>query len=143
MTVHVGTTALPVGELVTDVEARYAGEAGLVAPAAVRLIDLDAPIEGLRLPPARDGRPYRSLLAVARLEGDPVGAATFTVGPGGRVPRQLLDFGLRRTLIERGARPGALAARWSPPSIPVSVVVTTCCNPLPLERCLRSLLACN
>jgi GT2 family glycosyltransferase len=143
VTVQLGTTALPVGELVTDMEARYEGQAGLVAPAAVRLIDLDAPVENLHLPPARDGRPYRSLLAVARLEGDPVGAATFAVGPPGRVPRQVLEFGLRRTLIERGVRPGVLAGPWSPPNTPVTVVVTTCCDPLPLERCLRSLLACN
>jgi len=143
VTVQVGTTPLPVGELVTDVEARYEGQTRLVAPAAVRLIDLDAPVENLHLPPARDGRPYRSLLAVARLEGDPVGAGTFAVGPAGQVPRQQLEFGLRRKLIERGARRGLLAGRWNPPSTPVSVVVTTCCNPLPLERCLRSLLACN
>jgi GT2 family glycosyltransferase len=115
----------------------------LRAPAAVRLVDLDAPVVDIQLTHARDGRPYRSLLAVARLDGDPLAAVTFPVA-GGRVSRRALEHGLRRALMARsGGSAGALAPRWSPASTSVSVVVTTCCNVRPLERCLRSLFACD
>jgi GT2 family glycosyltransferase len=114
--------------------------ATLLAPAAVRIVDLDAPLADLRLSPSRTGEPYRALLAVARLGGDPLGSATFSVGADGRVPRELLEFGLRRNIdagAARSARPERLL------DTPVSVVVTTCCDPASLERCLDSILSCD
>ena len=141
---HAGTTALPVEELLIDLGAADAGRAALLAPAAVRLIDLEAPLADLHLPRARDGRPYRSLLAVARLGGDPLAAVTFAVGSAGRVSRQMLELDLRRAVVGRVPESAAvLTPRWSPPSSSVSIVVTTCCDPVPLERCLHSLYACD
>jgi GT2 family glycosyltransferase len=143
--VQAGAAADPRGELWGDVEAVVAaGRAPLVAPAAVRLIDLDGQLAEVRLPRARDGRAYRSLLAVARLDGRPLGAASFSVGGEGRVPRPVLELGFRRALNGRPARSRA-DARDGPSSLTssVSVVVTTCSNPVALDGCLRSLLACD
>jgi GT2 family glycosyltransferase len=106
---------------------------------------LSTPPADLRLPASREGRPYRSLLAVARLDGDPVGTATFSVGPGGWIGRGALELGLLRGL---GDELDAAFARRAPrrptaSSTSVSVVVTTCCDPTALERCLRSVFACD
>ena len=141
--VHGGTTAVAREEL-GGAEAWRARRAILVAPAAVRVIDIDEPLVDLRLPRARDGGPYRSLLAIARLEGDPVGSATFSVGPGAVVAASALEVGLFRA-VAAGANEsdGALKRRWGPSSTSVSAVVTTCSDPHRLERCLRSILACN
>jgi GT2 family glycosyltransferase len=129
---------------VGDGEGWEAGRATLVAPAAVRVVDLDRPLVDCHLPRARDGRPYRSLLVIARLEGDPLGAATFSVGAGDVVPGSALEVGLLRAVAAGGAESErVLGRRWSPSSTSVSVVVTTCCNPRALERCLRSILACD
>jgi GT2 family glycosyltransferase len=125
-------------------EIRPAGGPALIAPAAVRLFDLDAPLVDLCLPRASGGRPYRSLLAIARVDGDPRGAATFPVGPSGRLSGRVLELGLRRELGWRGAqRTTGRRGDASTPNTSVTVVVTTCCNPPALERCLRSLLACD
>jgi GT2 family glycosyltransferase len=136
----------------------------LVAPAAVRMVELDEPLADLRLPPPRLGETYRSLLAVARLDGDPLGAAIIPVQAGGLVPRDRLALELRRQLdtelADAFARRGLeLPAALPPEGIPslpgrdrrrtsgrprsVSVVATTCGNPVAIERCLRSILACD
>ena len=137
------------------------GRGALAAPAAVRVVDLDAPLANIRLPSARLGEPYQSLVAVVRLDGDPLGVATLPVGPQGLVSRNQLRRALRRQLDaelqEAFAHRGLALPRALPlegiPSLngrrgasgrrrrSVSVVVTTCCNPLALERCLRSILA--
>jgi GT2 family glycosyltransferase len=119
-------------------------------------VDLEAPLTDLRLTPGRLGRPYQSLLAVARLDGNPLGTATFSVGPGGRLKREVLELGLRRALdgeFDRASARRALGLsrsiqqpmvlRPTAPSTSVSVVVTTCRRPVALERCLRSVFACD
>ena len=114
-----------------------AGAAELVAPAAVRIVDLDAPLTDLLLPPSRVGEPYRSLLLVARLGGAPVGVTALMIDPGDRVSRERLS----RVLAEEfdGAHADVMAMAAYRPSI--SVVVPTCGDPVVLERCLRSILA--
>ncbi|MEN3279124.1 MAG: hypothetical protein V7607_264 [Solirubrobacteraceae bacterium] len=137
--------------------------AGLVTPAAVRIVDLDAPLADLALWSERLGAPYRSLLAIARLDGEPLGAVTLALSTDGRVssgwlaevirreleselrdalehwgldlPDPLPSDGIVRTSRERAAR---RTTRRS-----VSVVVTTCGAPAALERCLRSVLTCD
>lgn len=137
------------------------GAPGLGLPAAVRLFDLEMPLADLRLPQARRGGSYRSLLAVARLGGAPLGAATVPVGPESRVSRRRLAFWLSRDLGEELSEAFAERGLADPPNFPVSgvpcpagsdreprvpgrsvsVVVTTCSHPAALERCLRSVLA--
>jgi GT2 family glycosyltransferase len=127
------------------------------------MVDLEAPLRNLRLPEGRLGQPYRSLLVVGRLDGDPLGVATLSVEPGGEVSVDRLAETLRHQfepeLREAFARRGRAFPRSLPasgiPSLPddgreaparspsVSVVVATCCNPLALERCLNSILACD
>jgi hypothetical protein len=72
--------------------------AGLVAPAAVRLVDLDGPPADLELDSERPPIPYRSLLAVARLAGEPLGAVAVPVGERGRVSGDWLAEVLRYEL---------------------------------------------
>jgi hypothetical protein len=79
-------------------ESRSDKTASLVAPAAICMLDLAAPLSDLRLTPGRFGEPYRSLLAVARLDGEVVGTAALPVDLSGNVTRDRLARGLRRQL---------------------------------------------
>jgi O-antigen biosynthesis protein len=131
----------------------------VLTPAAVRIVDLEKRLADLWLPTAPGGQPYRSLVAVARLGGDPLGAATIAADEQGRVSRDQLAFLLRRRsdgepqdTLARHASPRSLQRSSAPSRTdhsserrarPVSVVVTTCCDPAALERCLQSVLACD
>lgn len=138
--------------------------ASLVAPAAIRMLDLAAPLPDLRLTPGRFGEPYRSLLAVARLDGDVVGTAALPVDLSGTVTRDRLarcirgqlEPELREAFSERGLplprsfpRTGIPRRRSHRPRVaarsrpPVTVVVATCGRPDIVERCVRSVLACE
>ena len=132
------------------------GIATLTAPVAVRVLDVDEPLRDLHLSCAGGAQDYRSLLAIVRVAEDPIGVATFPVACGrvtcaqlaGGVAAQLgmqLDEAYARRDLVGGARgsiellvDGDGAGRAPAPS--VSVVVPTCANPGPLERCLRSIL---
>jgi GT2 family glycosyltransferase len=136
----------------------------LVAPAAICVLDLAAPLSDLRLSPGRFGEPYRSLLAVARLDGEMVGTAALPVDVSGNVTRDRLARGLRGQLepelreafSERGLpfprslpQTGIPRRRSHPPRAgvrrcpPVTVVVATCDRADTVERCVRSVLACE
>jgi GT2 family glycosyltransferase len=124
--------------------------AGLVTPAAVRLVDLDDPPADLELRSRRRRIGYRSLLAVARLDGEPVGAVAVPVGARGHVPgdwlAEVLRYELGPQLHGASARPGATRCRRRGSRArrtPVSVVVTGSHDPMLLERCLRSIFACD
>jgi GT2 family glycosyltransferase len=130
--------------------------ATLTAPVAVRVLDVDEPLRDLHLSYAGRSQDYRSLLAIVRLAEDPIGVATFPVDCGrvtraqllGGVAAQLgpqLDEAYARRDLEGVvdtsmdvAVGGLEADRSLCPS--VSVVVPTCSNVGPLERCLRSIL---
>jgi GT2 family glycosyltransferase len=122
------------------------------------VLDVDEPLRDLHLAYSGRSQDYRSLLAVVRLADDPIGVATFPVDCG-RVTRAQLADGL---VVQLGAEldeayarrgtapesscpidvePGSDVDDWPPPS--VSVVVPTCSNPRPLDRCLRSILRCD
>ena len=132
------------------------GIATLTAPVAVRVLDVDEPLRDLHLACAGSAQDYRSLLAIVRIAEDPIGVATFPVACG-RVTRAQLAGGVaaqlgtqlgeafaRRDLVSGAAGSTDLlvhgdgAERTPFPS--VSVVVPTCANPGPLERCLQSIL---
>jgi GT2 family glycosyltransferase len=129
----------------------------LEAPVAVRVLDLDVPLHDLRLPCPPLGDDYRSLLALVRIAGQPIGMATFPVGADGCVSKNQLVRGLRRQLDAVASH--AYAGHDSPRRVgpkprphngtgngelarfpSVSVVIPTCCNPGPLERCVRSVI---
>lgn len=117
------------------------GRAPLVAPVAVRVIDLDDPVQDITLRGARAGGRYRSLLAVARCEGRPLTTATFTVGSDGHVPSRRLVHGLHGRLPPDPLRFVPInPAPTTDRSPMVSVVIPTCANPEPLRRCVRSVL---
>jgi O-antigen biosynthesis protein len=134
-----------------------AGSHKLNAPAAVRVVDLGAPLSDVQLPATWLGEQYRSLIVVARLDGEPLGAVAMNVAEG-RVSRfrlagalqwqlgpELEEWFARRgsplpdTLPPEGIAVGTAAAPHTSRS--VSVVVTTSGYTPRLERCLRSLLA--
>lgn len=144
------------------------GTGSRTAPVAVRVLDLDAPLGDLDVSNHGLGPDYRSLLAVVRLAEDPIGVATFPVDRDGYVTRDQLAGGLLRQLgVELDEAYAGRDLELKPDSyvelkpdsfldlpqivdggdlgpLPsVSVVVTTCCNPGPLERCLRSILQCD
>jgi O-antigen biosynthesis protein len=101
-------------------------------PCAVRLVDLDRPAGDL------DVGAYRSVLVVARTGGRPLGTLVLPVGEDGTVAARLLEEAAARELGPVTATPDPARS-----SRPVTVVVTTCRNPGPLERCLESVLACD
>ncbi len=130
--------------------------ATLTAPVAVRVLDVDEPLRDLHLSYAGRSQDYRSLLAIVRLAEDPIGVATFPVDCG-RVTRaqllggvaaqlgpQLDDAYARRDLdgVAATSMDGSAGCLGADPSLcpSVSVVVPTCSNVGPLERCLRSIL---
>ena len=131
----------------------------LVTPAAVRLVDLDAPLPDLSLHQPPQASPYRSLLLVARLGGQPLGAATVAPlpekGVSARAVADAVSAQLGPELREHLARlgvelPDALPLGGLPvstngevastaPGPWVTVVIATCRNPAQLRRCLESL----
>jgi GT2 family glycosyltransferase len=120
-----------------------AGAASLVAPAAVRVVDLDAPLTDLLLPPSRLREPYRSLLLVVRMDGVPLGVTALPLESAGGVSRERLSQVLEAEFDadRRYADWDYLPVETQPPAI--SVVVPTCGDPVVLERCVRSILACD
>jgi glycosyltransferase involved in cell wall biosynthesis len=104
------------------------------------VVELDAPLRDLVLPPARSGDAYRSLLLVVRLDGAPVGLTALDIEAGG-VSRERLSEVLDEEFDAGyvGFEPVPAAARLPP----ISVVVPTCGDPVVLERCVRSILACD
>ncbi len=137
--------------------------AQLVAPVAVRTLDLGAPVSDLRVRRGDRRPPYRSLLVVAHLGGDPIGTATFSLREGAQPSGDQLADGLvwrfaAEVCEAHTRRDHALAQRIpllaAPPTLDrrgfpsralpaVSVVVATCGNPPALERCISSILACD
>jgi hypothetical protein len=132
-------------------DATVNGNALLLAPAAVREIDVDpeTSLEDVWLPPSRCGRPYRSALLLVRLRGELVGTAAVRVDPEGRIPHGRIAEALLSRFEGVPLMPRAFdedanldaEPERSKPSI--SVVVPTCSNPAALEPCLRSVLACD
>jgi GT2 family glycosyltransferase len=134
------------------------GAAALIPPAAVGIVDLEAPLADLELSPSSLGEPYRSLMVVARLNGEPLGTASVPVTES-RVSRRRLADALmsqleaeldkacarRGVVLPKSLVGGIAVGRYGdvtpPASRSVSVVVTTCRNTARLERCLRSILA--
>jgi O-antigen biosynthesis protein len=134
-----------------------APEVALVAPAAVRIIDLETPLSAVCLATNEPGDHYRSVMVVARLEGEPLGAAALPVEEG-RVSRFRLAGALQSQLEGEIGAWYARRGRVLPDSLPpegivvdgngawtaarsVSVVVATCGYTARFERCLRSILA--
>jgi GT2 family glycosyltransferase len=117
----------------------------LVAPVAVRVVDVGSPLGDLCLERLGGEPPYRTLLAVARLGDDPLGVATFAVSEAGWVSSDRLSAGLvtRFAADASGSRsPAPSSPVWQRPP-QVSVVVATCCNAAVLQRCVRSILDCD
>ena len=79
-----------------DGRAEPEGEGRLVAPVAVRMFDLEHPLEDAHLVRGVEKPPYQSLLAVVRWGEDPLGVATFTTGDTACLPRERLIRGFSR-----------------------------------------------
>jgi GT2 family glycosyltransferase len=116
------------------------GEEPLVTPAAVRVIDLAAPLEDICLIRSDSRPPYRSLLAVARGGDQVLGAVTMSVEENGWVSRERLICAMSRFGFDSAHGPRVGAARPAPVTGLVSVVVATCGYTSTLEPCVRAIL---
>jgi GT2 family glycosyltransferase len=121
------------------------------SPTAALTIDLDRPLEDLRLGGAPSGAPYEDARVLVRLHGEPVGIVSVPVDPSGRIPHSLLSEAVGRELgsaiaehlerhrcqvTGRTCSGRALAAGRRPS---VSVIVPTAGRPERLHRCLSSI----
>jgi O-antigen biosynthesis protein len=106
--------------------------AGVQVPCAVRVADLDRPASDL------DVGAYRSLFVLARSGGRPLGTLVLPVGDDGTVAAKELEEAAAREIGPVVPEPDPLRSTRT-----VTAVVTTCRNPGPLERCLKSVLACD
>jgi GT2 family glycosyltransferase len=113
-------------------------------PVAVRLVDLDGPLEPLQLPQSRSGKPYRQLLAMLRQRGRPLGWTVLPVGPGGEVSLADLGNQLDGSSDGRpGGAPGPAAARGEEdlPDQLITVVIATCACPERVIPCVEAIQA--
>jgi GT2 family glycosyltransferase len=107
-------------------------------PVAVRMVDLDEPLENLQLPASPSGKPYRRLLAMLRRDGRPVGWTALPVGPSGEVSLAELQSDARGS-VESEA--GNSRNGGPPPDLLMSIVVATCANPERVIGCVEAIQA--
>jgi O-antigen biosynthesis protein len=114
----------------------------LVAPVAVRLIDLDGGLNDVKLPPSPALTRYERLLAIGRREGRPVGVAVLAPSSDEVVSRDAIAAAFdgmgHEYLDSRSISSAPLSAMASD----VTVVVPTCGSDLELlTACVRALLS--
>ena len=107
-------------------------------PIAVGLIEAEHDLSDLQFRPAQPGRPYRSLLALVRVEKRPVGWLSLPLSADGRIPRdELAD--VSESLAEISTGPPAEVAPPNAGTPTLSVVVTTCANEDSIVRCVEKI----
>jgi GT2 family glycosyltransferase len=129
-------------------------------PIAVRAVDLESKREPLQLPLSTSGAPYRTMLALMRLDGLPLGWATADVPPDGRVHVDVIAAEVGAAAGNRatpsashgtldggstsGERPMSSASGERPrPTMSeplLSVVVATCAGVDSTLRCVEAIL---
>jgi GT2 family glycosyltransferase len=108
------------------------------APVAVRVIDVERPLDQLRLLPSHSGDPYRTLVALLRRHGDPIGWIALPVSVDGQVSfPPLADLAV---FARTAGEPIERRLNGSAESL-LSVVVTTCANFECVLRCVEGLLS--
>jgi GT2 family glycosyltransferase len=105
-------------------------------PLAVRVIDVEQREGHLSLLPSESGEPYRTLLALLRRNGDPIGWITLPVSADGRVALDAVPgYGAPASRADgRGDRNGHQG-----PQPLLSVVVTTCADVQRVLGCVERL----
>jgi GT2 family glycosyltransferase len=112
----------------------------------VQALDVQEPFADVPVPRARQGGAYRSLLILATLDGDPFGTAVIPTDGEYEIPRARVATEVRRQLHLQMARAIARKSRQRDGHLAatarrsVSAVITTCRNPVSLQRCLTSVL---
>ena len=110
-------------------------------------LDVGQPFADVPLAQPRDGGAYKSLFVLAKLDGNPFGTAVIPTEGETEIPSARVAIELRRQLHRQMTRAIGRRARRRDSHRTVtsrrsvSVVITTCCNPANLERCLTSVLA--
>jgi glycosyltransferase involved in cell wall biosynthesis len=108
-------------------------------PVAVRVIELEQGLPDLQLSPARTGKPYRSLLALIRVDRSPVGWISCPLTADGNIPQAEL-VAVSESLAALGS---GLPGKADPPPVansPLSVVVTTCAEES-VVRCVERIVS--
>ncbi len=110
----------------------------LRAPTAVRVLDMEQPLEPLRLR-LPDGRPYRYVMVVLRHNGRPLAQHTLSLDHSGHISASDLEASLASVAV-----PEDLSTHLSPirPQS-ISVVVAACTGSATLVRCIHSILRCD
>jgi O-antigen biosynthesis protein len=106
------------------------------APIAVRAVDLDRQPSHLQLPLSASGAPYRSMVALVRLAGRPLGWTRVDVPADGRVDVDAIAPETDLTTSDGSPRP-------LPPQSLLSVVVSTCADVDATLRCVDSIMCSN
>jgi O-antigen biosynthesis protein len=121
----------------------------LQAPAAVRVLDIEQPIEPLSLT-LPDGRPYRTVLLLVRRERLPRAIRTLSLDESGGLSASEISAAIASvvdadSIVASPEHPQAIGGnRLEPAGVPlISVVVATCGNHSTLVRCVHSVLACD
>jgi GT2 family glycosyltransferase len=109
------------------------------APAAVRVIELDGDLGQQRLPPSRDGDPYRHLLALARRGEQPLGWLSVPVARDGTVSLDALADASVLTSAAAAVNGHLQPHTGGIPEPLMSVVVTTCANSDLVLACIDSI----
>ncbi|MCW3038212.1 MAG: glycosyl transferase family 2 [Solirubrobacterales bacterium] len=112
----------------------------LLAPAAIRAVDVDA-VEDVAL--TRDGEPYRTAMLVATREGRPLGTVTMAAVPGAGLLRAESVRGALGPLLAGSPAPGDQPAPDPEGESAISVVVTTCACAAAVCETVASVLACR
>jgi GT2 family glycosyltransferase len=129
------------------------------SPIAIRPVAIESNINELRLPPSRNGDPYRRLLAFVRRNGRPLGWIALPVSPDGTValdvlavaadpaaefpdsPAELCGLPAEAPVIATDA-PGEPCGNSTPRSAMgslLSVVVATCANVESVVGCVEAI----
>ncbi len=113
-------------------------------PIAVRAIDVDGELEELRLPASASGARYRTLLALVRVGGLPVGWTTVEVPEHGRVAVDVFSAAFGGAAAVGGssqalADPTRERVHLESSEPLLSVVVCTCADAISTLRCIEAI----
>jgi O-antigen biosynthesis protein len=125
-----------------------AGVGELQVPAAIRVLDVEQPIESLSLS-LPDGRPYRTVMLLVRRSRRPLAIRVLSLDESGRISASEISAAIASVVdadpidaSEEHLQPtgNRLEPGGAPP---ISVVIATCGNDSMLVRCVHSVLACD
>jgi hypothetical protein len=112
------------------------------APIAIRPLDVESDMNGLRLPPSRSGEPYHRLLVLLRQAGNSLGWIALPVPSDGEVSLEALTDASNLANEPRSAGPDHSGPAPAPTAGSLlSVGLATCANAESVIRCVEAIQA--